>query len=220
MINRHNKKLIMIVCALILILGYVFIFHFNDIKRINLKMIEDYIKSYGRWSIAVFLGISTIRPLAVVIPITLITLIAGSIYGPVYGFLLAMVSTIISSNVAFLISRYFGKSFVEKIIKNKAQKINLRIEKNGFKIIFVMRISGIFPLDIVSYTAGLSKVKYRDFMLATILGVIPETFSVAYLGHNIKNPLSPGFILSIVLIVITIGIPLLTNKWKAKNNKE
>lgn len=220
MLNKSNKKLIIIVGALILILGYVFIYHFNDIKRINLKMIEDYIKSYGKWSIAVFLGISIIRPLAVVIPITLLTLIAGSLYGPVYGFLLAIASTIISSNVAFLISRYLGKSFVEKMIKNKAQKINMKIEKNGFKIIFIMRISGVFPLDIVSYAAGLTKVNYKDFMLATILGVMPETFSVAYLGHNIKNPLSPGFILSIALIVVTIGIPLITNKWKTRNNKE
>jgi len=214
MINKNYKKIGLAAGAVIfiLILEYVFIYHFDDIKKINLKMMEDYIKSYGSWSIVVFLVISTIRPIAVVIPITLITLIAGSLYGPVYGFILAMVSIIISSNVAFLISRYLGKSFIEKLVKKKADKINLRVEKSGFKIIFFMRISGVFPLDILSYTAGLTKVRYRDFMLATILGSMMETFSVANMGHNIKNPLSPGFIISVALVLITVGIPLIYNK--------
>ncbi|HEY5584469.1 MAG TPA: TVP38/TMEM64 family protein [Ruminiclostridium sp.] len=220
MINKNIKKLLIVTGALIfiLILEYVFIYHFEDIKKINLKMMEDYIKSYGSWSIAVFLVISTIRPIAVIIPITIITLIAGSLYGPVYGFILAMISIIISSNVAFLISRYLGKSFIEKLVKKKADKINLRVEKSGFKIIFFMRISGVFPLDILSYTAGLTKVRYRDFMLATILGSMLETFSVANMGHNIKNPLSPGFILSVALVLITVGIPLIYNKFHKQSS--
>jgi uncharacterized membrane protein YdjX (TVP38/TMEM64 family) len=217
--NNSNKKLLIVAGLLILIVGFILIHYFKDIKKLNLKVIEDYIKSYGSWSIAAFLVISVIRPLAVFIPITFITLISGSLYGPVYGFLLAMVSIIISSNVAFLISRYLGKSFFEKLIKKRVDKINLRIEKSGFKIIFLMRISGVFPLDMLSYAAGLTKVKYRDFMLATILGSMAETFSVANMGHNIKNPLSPGFIFSVVLVIIIVGIPLLYNKIKAPENE-
>jgi len=223
MIKKNNKMILIIAGVLILLLVLIFIYDFKDIKKINLKMLEDYIKSFGSWSIAVFLVISIIRPLAVFIPITFITLIAGSLYGPVYGFLLAMVSIIISSNVAFLISRYLGKSFIEKLIKKRVEKINLRVGKSGFKIIFIMRISGVFPLDILSYAAGLTKVKYMDFMLATILGSMIETFSVAFMGHNIKNPMSPGFILSVTLVVLTVGIPLIFNKVKERkleNNKK
>jgi len=216
MIKKNNKKIWIAACVLILLLGFVFIYHFKDIKKIDLVMIADYIKSYGSWSIVAFLVISTIRPLAVFIPITLLTLVAGSLYGPFYGFLLAMVSIIISSNVAFLISRYLGKSFIEKLIKKKVEKINLRVEKSGFKIIFIMRISGVFPLDILSYAAGLTKVRYRDFMMATILGSMAETFSVANMGHNIKNPLSPGFIFSVALVIIIVGIPLIYNKVNAR----
>ena len=220
MIKMKNKKLWIVVLVLIIILGYILIRDFNSIKKINLKVIEDYIESFGSASIAVFLVISIIRPLAVVIPITLITLIAGSIYGPFYGLILAMISTYISSSIAFYISRYLGKSFIEKIIKKRADKINLKIGNNGFKIIFFMRLSGVFPFDILSYAAGLTKVRYRDFILASILGSFLETFSIVYLGHNIKDPFSPRFIFSVVLVLITVGIPLIYSKVKASKNKD
>lgn len=220
MINKSNKKFWVITCVLLTILVFLFGYNFKDIKNINLKLVEDYIKSYGSWSIAVFLIISAIRPLAVFIPITVLTLISGSLYGPIYGFIFAMFSIIISSNVAFLISRYLGRAFLEKLMKKKTDKINLKIEKNGFKIIFIMRISGVFPFDMLSYAAGLTKVKYSEFMLATLLGSFMETFSVAYMGHNIKNPLSPWFILSVALVLITIGIPLIYTKYtKVKAKK-
>lgn len=220
MIKKLNWKLLLIAIILFSIIIYILTFHFHEIKKINLKLMEDYINSYGQWSVMAFLVVSTIRPLAVVIPITLMTLIAGGLYGPLYGFLLAMVSIVISSNVAFLISRYIGRSFVERLIKKRAEKVNLKIGEKGFKIIFIMRISGVFPLDIVSYAAGLTKVRYRDFMLATVLGAMPETFSVAYMGHHIKNPLSPGFILSVILVVTTVGIPLIYNRHKAKESDD
>lgn len=220
MTKKIRWKMLLIAFIFLVIFIYILISHFNEIKKVNLLAMEDYIRSYGQGSVVVFLMVSTLRPLAVIIPITLMTLIAGGIYGPIYGFLLAMVSIIISTNVAFIISRYFGRSFVERIIKKRAEKINLKIGKNGFKIIFIMRISGVFPLDIVSYAAGLTKVRYRDFMLATMLGSMPETFSVAYMGHHISDPLSPGFILSVALVIVTIGIPLIYNKFKSKEINE
>ncbi|MDF2986284.1 MAG: DedA family protein [Eubacterium sp.] len=212
------------IIVLLLLVMYFSAFDFHHvihrIRKLNLESIEQYIKSYGSWSIAAFLVISTIRPIAVIIPITLMTLIAGGIYGPVYGFILAMVSIFISSNVAFFISRYFGKTFVERLIRKRADKINVHLENNGFKIILLMRLSGVFPLDLVSYTAGLTKVKYKEFIIATMIGSAPETFSVAYMGHHINNPLSPGFILSVVMVLVTVGIPLIYNKIKAKKGKD
>lgn len=212
MVMREKNYKKIIAAAFVIIVALVFVYRFTGLKKVNLAMIEDYIKSYGSWSIAAFLVISAIRPLAVFIPVTILTMIAGGLYGPIYGFLLSMLSIIISSNVAFIISRYFGKSFIEKLIKKRADSINLKIEKSGFKVIFIMRISGVFPLDILSYAAGVTKVKYRDFILATILGSAPETFSIAYMGHNIKKPLSPGFFISIALLLTIMGIPMIYKK--------
>ncbi len=219
---RWKRILAAGIIVLLLLLVYLSAFDFHSIihriRKLNIESFERYIKSYGSWSIAAFLVISTIRPIAVIIPITLMTLIAGGIYGPIYGFILAMVSIFISSNVAFFISRYLGKAFVERLIRKRADKLNVQLEKNGFKIVLLMRLSGVFPLDLVSYTAGLTKVKYKEFIIATMIGSAPETFSVAYMGHHIRNPLSPGFILSVVLVLVTVGIPLIYNKIKAKKS--
>jgi uncharacterized membrane protein YdjX (TVP38/TMEM64 family) len=205
--------------VILVIFALVLAINFKDLKKINLQAVKVYIQSYGSLSVVAFLVIAAIRPLGVLIPVTILTLIAGSLYGPLYGFLLAMASIILSSNIAFFISRYLGRSFVERLLKHKTEKINLKVEKNGFKIILLMRLSGVFPLDIVSFAAGLTKVRYWDFILATTLGSMPETFSVSFMGHNIHNPLSPGFIFSVVLVVLTVGIPMIYNRVKAKKEK-
>lgn len=74
----------------------------------------------------------------------------------------------------------------------------------------------ILPYDAINYLCGLSKIKYRDFILATLIGTVPACFLYAYLGENILKPFSKGFYLSVVLVVIISLTPVLF----AKNIRE
>lgn len=99
-------------------------------------------------------------------------------------------------------SRFLGNSFVNKLLRGKALKLNSDIEKNGFKIMLIMRLSFIFPYDGLSFAAGLSKMKYRDFILGTMIGIVPEMLTYSFMGNNIKHPLSIKFIAPIIAILL------------------
>jgi len=99
-------------------------------------------------------------------------------------------------------SRFLGKPFVNKLLKGKALSLNSNIEKHGFKIMLAMRLSFIFPYDALSFAAGLSKMKYYDFILGTIIGIIPEMLTYSFMGKNIKHPLSIKFIAPIIAIIL------------------
>jgi uncharacterized membrane protein YdjX (TVP38/TMEM64 family) len=145
----------------------------------------------------------------VFIPLTFIPLIPLAIfsYGAIITALLIVIGEFIGAMISFGISRKYGIPIVSKIVSLK--EID-RYEKalpegNLFWAIVLIRIA--IPLDALSYVLGLfSKIKLRTFVLATILGLIPKAFALAYLGSlELKYQLI-AFVMFIVVILIGYGL--------------
>ena len=87
------------------------------------------------------------------------------------------ISASIGASIAFFVS----KSFFAKKLKNlfsrypKLSVMEKVVEKGGLKLIFLARLSPIFPFSVLNYFYGLNNVKFRDFALG-LLGIIPGTF--------------------------------------------
>ncbi|MCX7749111.1 MAG: TVP38/TMEM64 family protein [Clostridia bacterium] len=220
---KKNKLFIFIPIALIFITAFALIYTnksilYEQIIRIkdivyNLSIrTQEYIKSFGSFAVFIFITIFSIRTFLIIFPYSVMVILGGNVFGPVQGFIYSLIGVFISSTLAFYLSRSLGKEFVQKLLKNKMQKLDVNIEKHGFKVILFMRLSAVFPYDILSYTAGLTHIKYKHFVLGTVLGVASETFSLSYLGNNIKHPFSWNFIIAIILVIITIVLPILYNR--------
>ena len=80
------------------------------------------------------------------------------------------------------------------------------MENEGFKTILMLRLFSL-PWDIVSYSAGLSRVRFMEFYTASLIAIIPTSFIYTYFGSTILNPLGPGFIISLSVIIIFGSIP-------------
>jgi len=75
------------------------------------------------------------------------------------------------------------------------------MKKGGFFLVFILRLIPLFPFDVISYVAGFSGVKFKDFALATILGTIPGIFVFVNVGDKATDISSSNFYLSIALLV-------------------
>ncbi|WP_406542019.1 TVP38/TMEM64 family protein [Clostridium ljungdahlii] len=122
-----------------------------------------------------------------------------------------------SATLAFFLSRFLGRSFVNKILKGKALTLNDNIEKYGFRIMTAMRLSFVFPYDPLSYAAGLTKIKYRDFIFGTLVGILPEMVTYSLIGGNLTKPFSFKFILPIIVLFIIACISIYMHKKKSKD---
>lgn len=157
-------------------------------KIINVHNLRRFIISYGPFAAVVFVLIYSLKPVVLVVPASLLSIMAGNIFGPVKATFLSMVSCFFAGTLAFYLARMLGKSFVEKILGEKALKLDNSIEQHGFRIMLLMRLSTIFPYDPLSYAAGLTKMRYRDFILGTLIGILPEMIAYSYVGHNMQHP--------------------------------
>lgn len=203
--SEKNVKLLILSVALIALVFFL-IRHRHLISNFNITEVKSSIQSYGNMSIIIFLLISALKPVILILPTAILSIASGSIYGPVLGFAISLSGSFLSATTAFFISRIMGKGIADKLLKGKAVKLDNNIEKHGFKIMLFMRLGVIFPFDALSYAAGLSKMKYRDFAFGTVLGIIPEMISYSYAGENLDNPFSLKFIAPIILIVVLAAI--------------
>jgi uncharacterized membrane protein YdjX (TVP38/TMEM64 family) len=201
--NKLLKYLILIIFICIVL---YFVFRYKkQLAELNIGDIRGYVLSYGKFSDVMFILIYTLKPIFFIIPASLMSILAGNIFGPHKALMLSMIGCFGSGTVAFFLSRILGRSFVDKLLKGKSMTLDSNVENHGFKIMLIMRLSFIFPYDPLSYAAGLTKMKYRDFILGTLIGVLPEMVSYSFMGRHLRHPFSFKFVFPIILI-ITIAL--------------
>lgn len=217
--KKSNLIIKLSLLLFVLVAIVVVIVKFSLLKNINLTSIQDYIKSYGRFAALIYGLIFLLRTLLIFFPSSIMVFLGGSLFGEVRGFFLSMICIFISASFAFFISRYAGKDFVNKILKGRMQQLDIKAAEHGFKVIFLMRLTVFFPFDIMNFAAGLSKIRYIDFILGTLLGITPEIFSITYISSNIGNPLSLKFKVAIVIFILTVAVPFFFKKRKNVKKK-
>ena len=202
-IEKSNKIKKYILLSLILLFVVIILIRYGtELRHIDFKHLKRFIKSYGKFSFLCFIIIYSLKPILFVVPTSLLTVLAGNIFGPFIGLALSMISSFIAATLAFYLARLFGKPFVDKIIGEKALKLDENIEKNGFIIMLLMRLSIVFPYDALSYASGLTKIRYRDFIFGTMLGILPEMAVYSFMGKNISHPFSMRFIIPILSVML------------------
>ena len=198
---------------------------FVILKILNLdidsKDIQTYVNSFGKLAPIIYIIIFALVPLTL-FPDSIIAIAGGLIFGLVKGYIYTAIGAILGATLSFYISRKLGRNLVKKHTKEKLDNIEEMINSNGFFIIFMLRLIPLFPFDIISYGAGLTSVKYKDFILATFLGTIPGILVFTNIGAQSVNKGSGSFYISIGALVLLFIISMVLKKKFIKipsNNK-
>ena len=140
-------------------------------------------------------------------------MLAPVLFGLWQGILIAGVGAIISDSTGFWIARYYGKDFVAGSEVKMLKILNQKVESHGVLSIVLLRIIPIFPGDIINFGAGLSKLKYRYFLWATVLSVWPDCIFYGLLGGSVSDPIS-------LLYTVVFGIFIFFVLWYFKSHPE
>ena len=197
--------------------------HCFNLRTYSPEVIRHYILGFGPWAIVVYITLYTLNTISLLPPIGLMSLAAGFIFGPFWGSVGIMTGSFLGTTATFYISRSFGRKYVENLIKGKGKEFEEKINRNGFITILFMRLIPLFPWEVINYASGLSKIKYRDYILATMIGIFPaviiQTFFSDRLAHfDIRDP---RLFAAIAGFVVLISVPAiyLTLRKKTDLNK-
>ncbi len=144
------------------------------------------------------------------LPGAALTLAGGAIFGVVKGTAIVFVAAVLGSTLAFLIARYVAREFVEKRIAGNAQfaAIDRAIGQQGRKIVFLLRLSPVFPFSLGNYALGLTRVRLADYVAGSV-GMLPGTFLFVYLGSlagDVASAAASGNADTGKTIVTTVGL--------------
>jgi uncharacterized membrane protein YdjX (TVP38/TMEM64 family) len=117
------------------------------------------------------------------VPGSLLTLAAGAIFGLARGTLYVLIAATLGSALAFLVSRYLARGLVERKLAGdpRLAAIDRAIGAEGRKIVLLLRLSPAFPFSLLNYALGLTRVRFADYLLASI-GMLPGTLLYVYSG--------------------------------------
>ena len=154
-----------------------------QIAGMDATMIEAAITSAGILGPVVFVLAYGLAALLLV-PASVLTISAGFLFGPVLGTALVSAGSTFGAALSFLVARYFARAFVERRIQESNGKIlkavDKAIESQGSKVVFLMRLSPLFPYSLINYSLGLTKIPFVEYIVASWAGMLPGT--VAYTG--------------------------------------
>uniref|UniRef100_A0A2P2J8R6 TVP38/TMEM64 family membrane protein slr0305 n=2 Tax=Rhizophora mucronata TaxID=61149 RepID=A0A2P2J8R6_RHIMU len=160
-------------------------------------------------------------PLTVLaVPASILSVGGGYLFGLPVGFIADSLGATMGATAAFFVGRTIGRSYVMSKLKNypKFQSVAIAVQKSGFKIVLLLRLVPLLPFNVLNYLLSVTPVHVGDFVLASLLGMMPITFGFVYLGTTLKDLsdvthgwhkvskthwvfMVTGFLLSVIMIV-------------------
>ena len=129
---------------------------------------------------------------------------AGFVFGVVQGTIYVVLGTTLGAAIAYLTARHF---FGKQVAQWLQQRIHLQVvadeaRKHGWQIVLLTRLVPFFPGKLSNYFFGLTPIKFKDFVLGTLIGIIPFSLHNVWLGamaalglKGTANPLQWGLYL-------------------------
>lgn len=138
----------------------------------------------------------------IVFPVLVLIAATAAALGPWLGFATAMAGVLLSALLLFAIGRFLGRERLQRLLGRRAARIQERVVGKGILAVVVIRMIPIAPFSLVNVAAGASTLPLRDFMLGTLLGMMPGILAMAVLGAQIADLAQNASWSSMLLLVL------------------
>lgn len=182
------------------------------------EILRDYILSYGAWAPVVSAGLMVLQALLAFLPSFILAFANGLAFGVFWGGMLSLTSAALAAAISFGIAHALGRAPIEVLVgKRSLGTADKWFARYGVYAVFVARLIPIISFDAISYAAGLTRMGFFRFLLATVVGMAPATFVYSYLGE--QAPQYMNVLLVAFGLVIAIGLVVaLTRRAKDRKN--
>ena len=151
----------------------------------NAGVLRDYILSYGAWAPVVSAGLMVLQALLAFLPSFILAFANGLAFGIFWGGMLSLASAALAAAISFGIAHALGRTPIEAMIgKRSLGSADRWFVKYGAYAVLIARLIPVISFDAISYAAGLTRMSFFKFLLATVVGMAPATFVYSYLGEQ------------------------------------
>jgi phospholipase D1/2 len=143
----------------------------------------------------------------ILVPVLLLVAVTGAVFGPVLGSVYALAGCLASASTGFAIGRWIGLRRVEHLGGERVTRLARAVKRNGTLAVFLVRKVPA-PFTLANIVVGASTVRYRDFIVGTILGMGVFVIALAGFGYQLSRAWHDPSPATLVATAILLGIPL------------
>ena len=142
----------------------------------------------------------------VMVPVLLLVAVTGVVFGPVLGPVYALAGCLASASTGFVIGRWIGLRRVEELGGERVTRLARAVKRNGTLAVFLVR-NVPAPFTLANIVVGASTVRYRDFVVGTVLGMGFFVVALAGFGYQLTRAWDDPSLATWLATVTLLGIP-------------
>ena len=213
-----NKTLLRWLLGLTLLAAVAAAVTFRD--RFDAAALENWVNSAGAAGPLLFMAIYALATV-LFLPGSVITLVGGALFGPVWGTLWNLTGATIGASLAFLIARYLGADWVARRAGPRIKRLDEGVTAEGWRFVAFVRLVPLFPFNLLNYALGLTRIPFLAYVLATWVFMLPGAIAYTWLGYAGRDALAGGegmirnISIALALLAAVAFLPRLVRRMRA-----
>jgi uncharacterized membrane protein YdjX (TVP38/TMEM64 family) len=173
------------------------------------ERIKALVARAGQWGPILIIGLMTLAVVASPVPSAPIAMVAGAAYGPVWGTVQVVIGAELGALIAFGLARVLGHDALRRLFGDRVDQGLLGSQSALMVTVFASRLMPFVSFDMISYAAGLSRLRLWRFAVATLAGIIPASFVLAHLGGTAVNGDGGQMLWAVLGLGVITGAPVI-----------
>jgi phosphatidylserine/phosphatidylglycerophosphate/cardiolipin synthase-like enzyme/uncharacterized membrane protein YdjX (TVP38/TMEM64 family) len=220
---RHVGAIIKLCAAAGVVLLLGLIWHFTPLAEwADPKTVQGALQSLASsaWGPVAVIAAFLVGGL-VLFPVTILIAATAAAFGPLLGFGIAAVGILLSAIATYFIGGAVGKNSLREVLGPRLNRIRERVRRKGVLAVASIRMVPLAPFTVINLAAGASDIRFFDFVLGTVIGMLPGLTVLALLGHEVSELLTHPSAMQLALvggavlvwIAVSIGIQVLVSRF-------
>lgn len=203
---RLRPLLVALACALV-ILGIALAWRYTPLAGLvttdNVRAILKTVRGEP-WAILAVMAVFVLAG-AIIFPLNLLTLTTAAVFGPWLGILYGGAGTVSSALVMFFIGSRLGREALYRMLGKRWQHGLEGVRKRGLLAVVTFRLLPIAPFTFVNLAAGASGIRFVDFLVGTLIGMLPGLVLMSVMGDRIVRILAEPSAGDIAILVLCVA---------------
>ncbi|MFZ0257745.1 MAG: VTT domain-containing protein [Gammaproteobacteria bacterium] len=158
----------------------------------------------GSWAVPVIVLSTFVVASLAAVPITLLIVAAGAIFGPFYGFVYAMAGAELSAIVTYFIGEHLGRQTLRRWAGSRIHRVSQILGRRGLLTVVLIRLVPVAPFTVVNLVAGASHIRLRDFAIGSLVGITPGVLALTVFSDRIVAAVQKPELLSFAILAIVV----------------
>ncbi|MWL89894.1 VTT domain-containing protein [Cupriavidus sp. SW-Y-13] len=199
-----------VLMALVLVVaGVAFAWRYTPLREwADFRYVLGVVQDIGRMPLAplAMVAIFVVGGL-MMMPVTVLIVVTIVVFGPLYGGAVALAGTVMSAAATCTAGRLLGRNAVQRFGGQRLNRISQQVSQHGLLAMVVLRLVPVAPFTLVNLVVGASRIRLRDCLLGTAIGITPGIVLSASLVNRIAAAARDPNVMTFALLALVLLIP-------------